>query len=374
MARATQAIVDLSAFCENYLKAKRCAPNSRVYAVMKANAYGHGLLPCANALRSIADGYAVACVEEAQKLRVNGVSSPILVLEGPMDASECVVAIQLDLELAIHHQAQLDWLKGLPGSKKLWLKVDTGMHRLGFSVKDALSVVSELGRSAFVGLMSHFACADQPEHLFNKHQISQMSELAHLGLPISMGNSAAILEQPKSHFNIIRPGIMLYGCSPLMDRNAVDLGLKSVMTLQSNVISLHDIEKGESVGYGRSFVAQKNTKIAVVAIGYGDGYPRSAPPGTPVLIQGRRWPLVGRVSMDMITIDVSGGNIQLGDKVTLWGDGLSVDEIALQCGTISYELLCQVTSRVKMRYVSEDRSLFDKDTIYVKEVEALADV
>ena len=354
MARATQAIIDLHALRENYQLAKQRAANSRAFAVIKANAYGHGMLTIANALSLEADGFAVACVDEAVSLREAGILLPILVLEGAMDIHECQVAFDLDLELAVHQHQQLEWINSAKGSIKVWVKVDTGMHRLGFAVQDVPAVVSDLrlqGNVSQIHLMSHFACADEIGHPFNQVQLDQMQTLSPMQLPWSMSNSAALLTQPESHGELVRPGIMMYGASPIIGSTGQDYNLQAVMTLQSEVIAIHSLKAGESVGYGQSFTAEKDTQLAVVAIGYGDGYPRSAQVGTPVLIKGKKCPLVGRVSMDMITVDVTGANVQIGDMVTLWGTGLSADEVAKHCNTLSYELFCRLTSRVKFQYL-----------------------
>jgi len=354
MARATQAIIDLHALRENYQLAKQCAANSRAFAVIKANAYGHGMLTIANALSLDADGFAVACVDEAVALREAGILLPILVLEGAMDSTECQVAFDLDLELAVHQQEQLDWMTNAKGSIKVWIKVDTGMHRLGFAVQDVPAVVSDLrlkGNVSQVHLMSHFACADDLNHPFNQVQLDQMQTLSPMQLPWSMSNSAALLTMPQSHGALVRPGIMMYGSSPMIGSTGQDFKLQAVMTLQSEVIAMHRLKAGDSVGYGQSFMVDKDTQLAVVAIGYGDGYPRSAKAGTPVLIKGKKCPLVGRVSMDMLTVDVTEANVQLGDTVTLWGTGLSADEVAMHCDTLSYELFCRLTNRVKFQYL-----------------------
>lgn len=355
MARATQAIIDLHALRENYQLAKRHAPNSQAYAVVKANAYGHGVTQVANALKAQADGFAVACVDEAITLREQGIVQPILVLEGPMDFAECQTAVDLDLEMTLHHQQQLTWLAALPqGTLSVSVKVDSGMHRLGFATHQVPSIVSQLrGLNVVkdIKLMSHFACADEPDHPFLAQQIQTLETLAPIQLPMSLCNSAAVLTLPQCHQAFIRPGIMLYGSSPLVNKTGPELDLLPVMTLQSEVIALHDIHAGESVGYGQGFVAQQDSQIAVVAIGYGDGYPRSAKNGTPVLIRGQVCALAGRVSMDMITVDVTGQNVALGDTVTLWGTGLSADVVAQYCDTISYELFCQLTSRVTLHYL-----------------------
>lgn len=355
MARATQAIIDLHALRENYQLAKRAAPHSCAYAVVKANAYGHGVAQVANALAPSADGFAVACVDEAVTLRELGILLPVLVLEGPMDLQECQTAIDLDLQLAVHNAQQVQWISSLSsGCIHVFVKVDSGMHRLGFAVHEVPGVVSQLRALNVVSdiqLMSHFACADETGHPFIEQQIKAMTPLAAMKLPMSLCNSAAVMTLPQCHQHSIRPGIMLYGSSPLVDKTGSQLGLLPVMTLQSEIIALHDVRAGDSVGYGQAYIAKQDCRIAAVAIGYGDGYPRSAKNGTPVLIRGQKRPIAGRVSMDMITVDVTGMEVALGDTVTLWGTGLSADEVAKYCDTISYELFCQITARVKVRYL-----------------------
>lgn len=355
MTRATQAIIDLHALRENYTFAKSKAPSSKAYGVIKANAYGHGLLPCAQALTDIADGFAVACVDEAVELRQGGILLPILVLEGAMDQSESQVAADLDLELAVHKQDQVHWLAGVKGgSVKVWIKVDSGMHRLGFTsqaVPSLVTMLKSMDTVVDIHLMSHFACADEVGSVVTEQQIKNLETLDPMQLDRSLCNSAAILTLPQCHGQLIRPGIMLYGGSPLQNQTGSQLSLQPVMTLQSEVIAIHDIDQGQGVGYGHAYVTDKSTKLAVVAIGYGDGYPRQAPAGTPVMIRGRKYPLAGRVSMDMITVDVTNSEVALGDVVTLWGTGLDADEVAQHCNTISYELFCQVTPRVKRQYL-----------------------
>ena len=361
MTRATQAIIDLHALRENYSFAKSKAPSSKAYAVIKANAYGHGLLPCAQALTDIADGFAVACVDEAVELRQGGILLPILVLEGAMDQAESQVAADLDLEIAVHKQDQVHWLAGIKGGAvNVWIKVDSGMHRLGFSTQAVPSLVTMLRSLDTVTdthLMSHFACADETASPVTQRQLKTLETLDPIKLDRSLCNSAAILTLPQCHGELIRPGIMLYGGSPIQDELGSNLALQPVMTLQSEVIAINEVASGEGVGYGHSYVTDKPTKLAVVAIGYGDGYPRQAPAGTPVMIRGKKYPLAGRVSMDMITVDVTDSEVELGDVVTLWGTGLDADEIAHHCNTISYELFCQVTPRVKRQYLGRAPTL-----------------
>lgn len=358
MARATQAIIHLSAIEHNYRLAKKQAPNAEAYAVIKANAYGHGLLDVAQSLSHVVDGFAVACVDEAMQLRNGDVQSPIMVLEGAYDQSECLLAEAKNLELVIHQPQQVQWLANVQRSMKVWIKVDTGMNRLGFRVDEIADLVNRVlamstksGEPHQVALMSHFACADDPSADFNQSQLNVFQTLAHLNLPMSMSNSAAVLTQPAAHGQRLRPGIMLYGASPVANASAAQFKLRPAMTLNSEIIALHNLKAGETVGYGQTWQAQQDCQIAVVAIGYGDGYPRLAPNGTPVVINGQRAKLAGRVSMDMITVDVSDLlNVAVGDTVELWGPQLPADEIAKACQTIAYELFCQVTSRVPRIY------------------------
>ncbi len=357
MARATQAIIHLPALVHNYQLAKQQAPAAQAFAVIKANAYGHGLAEVAKGLAEQADGFAVACVEEADQIRAAGVRQPIMVLEGPYDQAECAHAAQQGYELVLHQAEQLTWLETINRPLSLWIKVDTGMHRLGFAMDEVRDVVQRLqqplanGQQHQLGLLSHFACADDSTAAFNHTQLSRFQTLADLNLPMSMSNSAAIIHMPLAHGQRLRPGIMLYGGSPLLNTPAHTLGLQPVMTLRSEIIALHDLKAGETVGYGQTWLAPRECRIAVVAIGYGDGYPRLAPNGTPVWLRGQRVPLAGRVSMDMITLDVTDvEGVALGDEVELWGANISVDEIADICQTISYELFCQVTPRVPRVY------------------------
>lgn len=356
MARATQALIDLTAIEHNYRLAQQCAPLAQAYAVVKANAYGHGLVDVGQHLADKVDGLAVACIDEALALRDAGVQIPIMVLQGAYDEDECLDAQAQHLELVLHQSQQLDWLSGISRPMKLWIKVDTGMHRLGFGVADVAHILARLHALPVqheLALMSHFACADEPNDPFNEIQLAAFQSLAVHQLPMSMSNSAAIVALPHAHGSRLRPGIMLYGSSPIIGKSAEQLSLRPAMTLTSEVIAVHELNAGETVGYGQTYRAQDACRIAVVAIGYGDGYPRRAPNGMAVLINGQRARLAGRVSMDMITVDVSDlDNVAVGDDVTLWGAGLPADEIAQACQTIAYELFCQVTPRVPRFYKS----------------------
>lgn len=322
-------------------------------AVVKANGYGHGLAWVARTLGKSADAFGVSSVEEGMQLRQAGIIQPVCLLEGFFSADELPLLSRERLEPVIHHEGQMKALA--VASKELqltvWLKVDTGMHRLGFPPAAAPDVLKQLRAApavANVRLMSHFARAEFPKDPATQKQIDDFLDFArNLGVELSLANSAGILSWPASHLDWVRPGIMLYGASPLMKRDALSLDLKHVMTLESALISVQSRKKGDPIGYGGDWQCPADMPVGVAAIGYGDGYPRHAPPGTPVLVNGRRVPTVGRVSMDMITLDLrSQTNARVGDPVRLWGQGLPVEEVAESAGTISYELLCHVTERI----------------------------
>lgn len=358
MARPTQAIINLQSLKDNYQLAK--GHSQMAYAVIKANAYGHGAIQAAQALAE-ADGFAVACMDEAIELRQQGIKKPILVLEGAFDKDEWLSAVEHDIEMVVHHQSQLDILVTEPCFTRLqlWLKIDTGMNRLGFRLTESV-IVFEQCRNADLKikvLMSHFACADE---LHKDKTLTQFQVLEDIlkqqktlwpELILSSNNSAAIIAWPNIRDNISRPGIMLYGSSPMVTKSTYKTSLKPVMTVQSKIISTHTVNAGESVGYGESWIAEKTTRVGIVAIGYGDGYPRIAPSGTPVCCNGNRLKTIGRVAMDMICIDITGyEDIDIGSDVELWGENIKANEIADLCNTISYELFCQLTPRVKRVY------------------------
>jgi len=358
MARPTQAVINLQHLQDNYQLAK--GYSQKAYAVIKADAYGHGLIPVAQALTE-ADGFAVACMDEALQLRHQGISKPILVLEGGYDEEEWLAAIEHNIEMVLHHQSQLAILLTESHFKKikLWLKVDTGMNRLGFRLNECPEIFQQCRHAGLniKVLMSHFACADDlcQEKTLDQFQLLDEILLQQKAfwpqLILSSNNSAAIVGWPEVSDNISRPGIMLYGSSPLIKKDKHEHLLKPVMTLTSKIIASHTIKAGESIGYGDSWIADKTTRIGIVAIGYGDGYPRSAPTGTPVYCQGKRLQTLGRVSMDMLCIDISEqADIDIGNEVELWGEHINANEVANLCNTISYELFCQLTPRVKRIY------------------------
>lgn len=347
--RPIQLRIDLTALRQNLNQVKAYAPHSKVLAVIKANGYGHGIVRAA-AQFTKADGFGVASIDEAIVLRQKGFLHPIVILEGLFSERELALAIQHRLDIALHNDAQLEWLEHSQSSvpMNVWIKLDTGMHRLGFDPAQLTEVVQRLRKLSMpvhLHLMSHFASADESD-AFTLQQLAVFNAAAEtLDCPKSLANSAGIQRYPQSHFDWVRPGIMLYGACATQQTVP---NLKPAMTLASQITSLKWIEAGETVGYGQTWRAKRKSLVAVVAVGYGDGYPRHAPSGTPVLIRGQQMPLAGRVSMDMITVDVTdlAGQVQLGDEVILWGAGLAVDEVAQACGTIGYELLCGVTKRV----------------------------
>jgi alanine racemase len=348
-----QVVIDLDALRHNLGVVRARAPGSRVMAVIKANGYGHGMRRVALALGA-ADALAVARVGEGAQLRDAGIAQRVVVLEGGFDAQDIAEAAGRGLDLVFHHEEQLALLAAARPVRpvRAWLKVDTGMHRLGFALEAAapaharLAALSHSG--APVGLMTHFASADDPADPATQAQLDAFGPLARrLAVPVSISNSAGVLGFPQAHGDWVRPGLMLYGASPFVGGRGVDLGLRPVMTLRSRLIAVNRYRRGERVGYGGTYCCPEDMPVGVVAVGYGDGYPRHAPSGTPVLVDGVRVPLIGRVSMDMISVDLRAcPGARLGDPAVLWGEGLPVEEIAERAGTIPYQLTCAVTGRV----------------------------
>lgn len=352
MSRPARALLNAEALRHNLEVVRRHAPKARVMAVVKANGYGHGVTWVARTLAK-ADGFAVASIEEAIPLRQAGIQQPIVLLEGIFDSTEIALLRQHTLAPVIHHEQQLAMLEagGANLPDQIWIKVDTGMHRVGFTpaaFPTMLARAKQLPGVRRIGAMTHFANADDVKDTLTSEQIVQFrSTLNGATIETSLANSAGILAWPESHGDWVRPGIMLYGASPLAGRSASDLDLRPVMTLETALISVHKRSRGERIGYGGDYRCPQDMPVGVAAIGYGDGYPRHAAPGTPVLVNGRRVPLIGRVSMDMITLDLRAlPDAKVGDRVTLWGEGLPVDEVAQSAGTISYELLCHVAERI----------------------------
>lgn len=348
------ATIDTAALRHNLAAVRRRAPASRVMAVIKANAYGHGLVAVARALDD-ADAFAVARVEEGLLLRAAGISKPIVLLEGVFDREQLAAAITADFEMVVHLPEQIALLRSLGAQARLsvWLKLDTGMNRLGLKGAAFGAAWTELRTLPAVrqpvGLMTHLAAADEPRRATTKQQLVGF-EAATASLPgaRSIANSAGLLNFPAAQADWVRPGLLLYGVSPMAETTGTDYGLRPVMTLHSRVIAVKDLVVGERVGYGGAWAAARPTRLAVAAVGYGDGYPRSLGSGAPVLVNGECAALAGRISMDMIGIDVTDLQkpVNLGDPVVLWGPQLPVEQIARLAGTIPYELLCGVSQRV----------------------------
>lgn len=360
MSRPLKAQIHLQAIRHNYAQARRQASGACAVAVVKADAYGHGAVPVAKALDQDVDALGVASIDEALELRAAGIQSPILLLEGFFHVDELPLLVQHGLWCVLHSVEQIGQLEQFvlrqPSiSLRVWLKVDSGMHRLGLTpteVADALVRLQRLPQIAALVLMSHFACADEPQQPKTAEQLQIMHALqAQWQLPMSLSNSAALLHWPQSHAQWVRPGIMLYGASPFMQPELVPSDLQAGMTLSTEIIAIREVEAGESVGYGATWVSDRHTRIATLAVGYADGYPRHARNGTPVWLHGRPAELAGRVSMDMITIDLSAHpQARVGDQVELWGENLTVTEVARDCMTIPYTLLSGLTRRVPRCY------------------------
>jgi alanine racemase len=351
MPRPIRATISAAALAHNLTVAQRHAGDAKVWAVLKANAYGHGLERAARALAA-ADGFAVLDFQEALRLRAAGVRKPILLLEGFFKAADLELMDRHALTPVIHNPEQVEMLKRTPLAREteVYLKVNSGMNRLGFGLEALRPAYNELRMHPQVKrliFMTHFADADGASGV--RAQLDWFNELVK---PFeaqgrSLANSAALVRFPEARGDWVRPGIMLYGCSPFADQSAEAIGLRPAMTLGSELIATQHLEPGERVGYGFSYEAVGEITIGVVACGYADGYPRHAPTGTPVLVNGKRTRIVGRVSMDMITVDISDiPEAYIGTPVTLWGEGLPADEVAAAAGTLSYELLCKLTPRV----------------------------
>ena len=348
--RPIQARISIGAMAHNLRVARSHAGAAQVFAVVKANAYGHGLSRARRAFAA-ADGFGVLTLEEAANMRLMGVEQPILLLEGLFSADEIATCAELDLWPVLHHESQLEWWERRPPARPLqvFLKFDSGMRRLGFPLVEHEAIVARtqgLPGVAGITLMTHFAQADETVGV--DWQLKPfIRETADHGLPWSSANSAALLRYPDTQGAWVRPGIMLYGASPFADVSAEQLGLRPAMTLQSEIISVQTLQAGEGVGYGQLFRAEHSMRVGVVACGYADGYPRHALTGTPILVNGRMSRTLGRVSMDMLCVDLSEcTEAGIGTPVVLWGEGLPVDAVAAASGTISYELLCALAARV----------------------------
>ncbi len=351
--RPIQATISAAALRANYAAAQRAARGAKVYAVVKANAYGHGLGRVGRALAN-ADGFGIVELEGAVALREAGARQPILLLEGFFEPAELPVLAAHDLAIVVHSQDQLRMLESTKPARPLdvFFKINTGMNRLGFAVPEVPAMLDRLrntGAAKSITLMTHFATADGPPGI--EEAMRRFDEATKgMDLPRSLANTAGIFAHPASHADIVRLGIGLYGATPFEDRTAQSLGLVPAMTLESKIIAVQDLPAGETIGYGGTFRAERPMRVGIVACGYADGYPRHARSGTPVLVNGVRAKTAGRVSMDMMMVDLAAvADARVDSRVVLWGEGLAIDEVAVNAGTVGYELMCAVAPRVPMK-------------------------
>ncbi|MGE5714614.1 MAG: alanine racemase [Betaproteobacteria bacterium] len=362
MPRPIRALVSLDAMRHNLAAARARAAGRKVWAVVKANAYGHGIERAVQGFAD-ADGLALIDLDEARRARAAGWSRPILLLEGLFDGPDVAAARTLALTVVVHHEEQVRLLETAPPGAPIGvhIKLNTGMNRLGFAPGEFAAARTRLARLPSVridGLSMHFANSDRLDA--QAGPVSMAEQLARfeaacrdLPEPRCISNSAALFLHPPVSDAWVRPGIALYGATPAAERPAAELGLRPVMTLTSRLLAVRTVQAGGAVGYGSRFVARRPTRIGVVACGYADGYPRHAPDGTPVAVAGRRVPMAGRVSMDMITVDLSDApEAQVGSPVELWGDEIPIDEVATMAGTVGYELMCALAPRVPVEAVA----------------------
>lgn len=352
MTRPARVVVDLDALRHNLSSVRRFAPGARVMAVVKADAYGHGIERVARVLDT-ADAFGVACLEEAEQVR-SASRQPVVLLEGPYAGDELSRISHLDADIVVHHAFQIELLERarLRRPLKVWLKVDSGMHRLGFDPAEVPGVWQRLQACEAVAkplrLMTHLANASNADDDMTRRQLASFRESCRgLDAEQSIANSAGIIAWPDSHADWVRPGLMLYGVSPMEGKSAADHDLRPVMALRSQLISIKRLSRGDPVGYGAAWRCPENMAVGVVAAGYADGFPRHARSGTPVLVKGRRAGTVGNASMDMLAVDLRGiPGAAVGDEVEIWGPGLPIEEVAKHAGTVPYELLCGVHKRL----------------------------
>lgn len=356
------ATVNLSAIQHNLRRVRELAPESRVMAAVKADGYGHGAVPVARALDEAGvDCLAVACMEEAQELREAHLRAPIALLEGVLSTDEAALAAYEGMEVVVHALWQVELLETMPAGSNiaLWFKLDSGMHRLGMPLDAVPRLRQVLARHPswrFRGWITHLARADETDSAATPDQIAAF-DAALAGVPgaRSIANSAGLIAWPSARRDWVRPGLALYGASPLPERTGAELGFHPALRLESRLLSIRTYEAGEPIGYGASYVCPERMPIGVVTVGYADGLHRALPNGAPVVVRGQRAPLAGRVSMDMITVDLRAvPQAQVGDPVLIFGEGLPVEEIAERAGTIPYELFCGLTNRVRFKYVGAD--------------------
>ena len=360
MSFGARALIRLGALEHNLGVIQKAAPGCKVMAVIKANAYGHGMVHVAQHLTHV-DAFAVARVPEALELRKNGITGKIVLLAGVMNTGELAAAMEYEFEPVVHCPMQLDLLdQSIGGKVDVWCKIDTGMNRLGFAPADADEVLARLRRSAGVRelrLMTHLASADETNGMTTTEQLERFrpivsgfdGDVSIANTPATLGWSAIVEAKQEFGFggdNWIRPGIALFGVSPFGDKTGRDLGLKPVMQFEARLIATKPLKSGSRVGYKGAYVSDDDTTIGIISAGYGDGYSRHFRSGTPVLINGRRVPVIGNVSMDMIAVDLGENpDDRVGDIATLWGDNLPVEEVAPWANAIPYELVCGVMNR-----------------------------
>lgn len=356
--RPTQAIINLAALRHNVTRVKYYAPASKILAIVKANGYGHGSVNVAQAIADTVHGFGVACLAEALTLRQAGIKQRILILEGFFKPQELPLIAAQELDIVVHNFEQIAALNSIRLARPVlvWLKVDTGMHRLGFSLEQIEEALRALSGNPNIcepiHWMTHFSDADNLSSSKTTIQIQRFQRLFQadsVGLK-TLANSAGIVAWPDSHADYVRPGLMLYGVSPLLHKRAAEFELKPVMTLRTELIAINEVKAGETIGYGSTWTAPTDMRVGIAAIGYGDGYPLHAKSGTPVLLNGQRTQLVGRVSMDMLAVDLrSQPKAKIADPIILWGEGLPIEEIATWADTIPYELFCSVSRRVEFK-------------------------
>ncbi|WP_410211155.1 alanine racemase [Aquirhabdus sp.] len=354
--RDARVLLNAKALTHNLHRVREYAPHSHILAMVKADAYGHGLAFALTALQD-ADALGVAFFQEAQDIRALGNTQPIVVIEGAFSLEEWIESSKIDAQCAIHQERQLEWaLQHIIPNATIWLKVNTGMNRLGLTPEQTITAAAQLRAAGYqLVLTTHFANADEPDHPINQQQIDTFLTLKAQLEPIqaSMCNSAAIMQWPELHLDWVRPGIMLYGSSPFADHTAQQLNLQPVMSLKTRLIAMHQIAAGVTVGYGARYTTTRPTHLGVVAMGYGDGYPRVVDHAQ-ISINGQLIPIIGRISMDMLTVDLTDLSIcpTLDDEVVMWGNEISVDQIAAAAGTIGYELFTRLSMR-PVRYITQ---------------------
>ena len=353
MTRPSRVVINKQALIHNLNRVRELAPKSKVMAVIKADAYGHGIVRTAQTLKD-ADAFGVACLEEAEQLRSADINNPIVLLEGPHKAIDLKRIVELQLEAVIHNEMQIENLEQaeLQEPLQVWLKIDTGMHRLGVPINKAETLLKRLEKcknvKPSIRLMTHFATANEKDNPLTSEQLESFNQFCeNRDYEKTLANSAAVINFFDTHAEWIRPGLMLYGVSPMKDGRAKNHGLKPVMTLESEIISIQNLSMGDPVGYGATWHCPEDMPVGVVAAGYGDGFPRHAKSGTPILVNDVRCSLIGRASMDMLTVDLRNQpDAKIGDRVVLWGESLAIEEVAQHADTISYELMCGVHKRL----------------------------